>query len=698
MDDEVRLLLYAVALGSGVGLASIVRRRAAMTLWFHTGTLAALLVTSTVALLFPSLRGMLGVPAIAGFFALSLAPSLIVLGARRCARERSFHAAAGGLWTGAALLGFPGALLSEARLYSALAASERGRVDDARRRLLALVATGGLAGSQGGTTLAEALPLAGARRWQEALDVIDAAPSSAIAVLGIEARASAEVGDLPRALRACSRLVVRPDIYLVAARGVLAAAGRVEFLQDAEVRHLSVLRGPRGTADLAIARALEARGDCAPAHARYAAAARRGRGVIARDARLGLARLDEAAPRLVTPDNEATDGLVRLERQVEMAHVAGRDRALPRPTATIALTAITFAISAALFAYGGDDAFTLLSAGALSAPLVRADGEWWRLFSAMLLHGGWLHLVLNLACILPVGVLVERRMGAARTLIVYFGSGVLGSLASVYINGTQIGVGASGAAMGLIGALLVLLMRRPGLFTPIERKRWLSTLWLGVGATAAIGVLEADFIDNAAHGAGALGGALLALAILPVTAARAGGDSRVRRACVRVAAALLTGLAVVATVEAARSMHTWEGHQEVRAAGARATLPGWLRLTPTRDGGVVAERKPAEIAILIGSSPAVALRPTALLDASGELRRLFDAAGAPDAVVDELKIVPRTAAEAERLGPDWYIGVRFFVIRNGDAFALVRLPVGREAEDAYAFVLDDLRRTLAPTD
>ena len=35
------------------------------------------------------------------------------------------------------------------------------------------------------------------------------------------------------------------------------------------------------------------------------------------------------------------------------------------------------------------------TSGALSEPLVRGDGEWWRLFSAMLLHGGWLHLIFN---------------------------------------------------------------------------------------------------------------------------------------------------------------------------------------------------------------------------------------------------------------------------------------------------------------
>jgi len=703
VDAELRLLLYAVTFGSGVALFSIVRRGIAATLWFHAGALTALLVASLVALLVPALRDRLAVPVIVAFAALAIAPSLLILAARWCARERLFPIAAGGLWTGAALLGLPTSLRSEARLYGALAASERGDVEDAGRRLRALVVEGGLTAAHGGGTLAEALPLAGARRWEETLAVIDATPSSATAVLGIEARAAAETGDLGRALDACVQLEARSSAGLArttARRGVLAAAGHVEFLEDAERRGLGILRGPRGTADLLVGRAYEARGEVDPARARYAVAARRGRGALARDARRGLARLEDGAPRVLSVDAEQHEELARIEARTRADDAADGPPAA-RSVATLTLSAVTFVVSAMVIVFLGDDAFTLLAAGALSAPLVRGEGEWWRLFSAMLLHGGWLHLLLNVSCIVPIGVMVERRLGAARTLVIYVGSGLAGSLASVYVNGTEIGVGASGAAMGLIGALIVLLTRVPSLFSIMDRRRWLSMLWVGTIATGVIGALEAQFIDNAAHAAGALGGALLAFAIVPASWSTANAAEPMRgshRTAIRIAAALLTGVLVLAAVEAAKSLHEWEGQQEVRAAGARARLPGWMRLTRLPDGSVVAERPPMEIAILIGSAPDVPLRPTVLLDEGTQLRRLFDAVGAARELREDLRVQPRDDADARRLGEDWEHGIQFMVIVKGSAFALVRLPAGPVARQTYAPVIARLRETLAATD
>jgi len=714
VDAEARLLLYAVAFGAGFSLFSIARRRMLGALRFHAGALAALLTASCVALGIPDLRELLAVPTIIGFAVFALAPSLLILGSRRCARGRHFTLAARGLWTGAALLGLPASLHSESRLYGALAASERGDVESARSRLRALVSEGGLNAAHGGATLADALPLAGARRWGEALAVIDSAPSPATAVLGIEARAAAETGDLRRALRACERLAARGDAGVArqaAWRGVLAAAGRVEFLEDAERGRSALLRGPRGTADLVIGRAHEARGALGPARDRFAAAAHRGRGAVKRDARLGLQRLGEAAPRVLDVDDEELDDLLRVESRSRAEDVAEGPQCR-RAIATNLVSALTFVISAAVFLFVGDDAFTLLAAGALSEPLIRVDGEWWRLLSPMFLHGGWLHLILNLSCIVPVGILVERRIGASRTLIVYFGAGLAGSLASVFLNGTQIGVGASGGAMGLIGALMVLLRWRPALFTELERKRWLSTLWVGVIATGAIGLLEAQFIDNAAHGAGLLGGALLALAVAPPRRSRRSlGErqrharaDRLRSAGARLAAALLCGLVAAAGVEAVQGMRLWHGSQEIRAKGARVTVPAWLRVTPRPSGGVVAERPPMEISLFVGSTPDVPLRPTALLDEGTALRAFFDASGVPDEIDERLSVRLRDAAEpadvsqALTVDPDWEVGIQFLVVRNESAYVLVLLPIGSESERVYRAVLEDIRATLAPAD
>jgi membrane associated rhomboid family serine protease len=559
-----------------------------------------------------------------------------------------------------------------------------------------LAAVGGIPAAQGGRVLAEALPLAGARRWKEALAVLDASPGGAALLLAIEATAAAETGDLRRALRACARLADRADAavpHAGAVRAVLAAAGRTETLATAARARWPVLAG--ATPELLLGRAHEARGEGEAARGFYELAARRARRRALRDAQDGLERVDAGELRTATPDEVETDEILRLERwcrsQAETAAAAPR----VRPWATWIVTAVTALISATVTLQVGSDGFGLLAAGALSAPLVAGEGQWWRLFTAMVLHGGWLHLVLNLGCVVPVGTLVERRLGAARTLLLYLGSGLAGSVASVYLNATDVGVGASGAAMGLIGALLALMWRRPGRFQAIERRRWTSLLWIGVVATAVIGVLEHRYVDNAAHGAGLVAGAALALAVLPVTQ---GVETRLRRAGARLGAALLVALLGAALLESRAESAAWSEMRIVRARGASVELPGWLLTRPVPDGTVVVARPPAEIALLLGSSESGPPRPEALFPASGPLRDLLVAADVPDTLPEGEHVVDPTAAALEAgLALEWESGVRFSVLRAGDAWVLVRLPGDPVIEKAYEPLLRRVRTTLRAT-
>ncbi len=275
-------------------------------------------------------------------------------------------------------------------------------------------------------------------------------------------------------------------------------------------------------------------------------------------------------------------------------------------------------------------------------------------------------------------------------MIVYLAAGICGSLASVYLNGTPIGVGASGAAMGLIGALLVLLKRRPALFAAGERRRWQSMLWMGVLATAAIGLLEHDYFDNAAHGAGLLGGMLVALAVLPAADGRR--QRAWRRVGTRLGAALLTALLVAATVQAVRDVPEWTSLRIVRARGAVARLPGWLRTRPVRGGGLVAERPPAEIAVLLGALPDVAPDPLLLVPTDGALHDLVASADAARLLRGPLH---PAAVDVADLPPEWREGVRFVLLRSGAAFALVRLP-GGAPDPVYDALLAELRRSLRP--
>src|SRR5262249_56428754 len=79
-----------------------------------------------------------------------------------------------------------------------------------------------------------------------------------------------------------------------------------------------------------------------------------------------------------------------------------------------------------LQAFGGRE---ITEAGANYGPAIR-EGEYWRLVTSMFLHGGLLHLALNGWALFQLGSLLELLMGSRRMLLIYFASGVAGSLAS----------------------------------------------------------------------------------------------------------------------------------------------------------------------------------------------------------------------------------------------------------------------------
>jgi rhomboid protease GluP len=95
----------------------------------------------------------------------------------------------------------------------------------------------------------------------------------------------------------------------------------------------------------------------------------------------------------------------------------------------------------------------LVDMGALFGPLTVLKGEWWRLLSAMFLHGGMTHLLMNMVSLYLVGRGAEMYFDTKSYLSIYFFSGILGGLVSLYMHPVSVGVGASGAIFGIFGAL-----------------------------------------------------------------------------------------------------------------------------------------------------------------------------------------------------------------------------------------------------
>ena len=93
-----------------------------------------------------------------------------------------------------------------------------------------------------------------------------------------------------------------------------------------------------------------------------------------------------------------------------------------------------------------------------------AEGEWWRLVSAMFLHYGPLHLGMNMLVLWIIGPPLEEYFGHGRYALVYVVSGLAGSAGALLWSPNALTVGASGAIWGIMGAALVLEARKIWVF------------------------------------------------------------------------------------------------------------------------------------------------------------------------------------------------------------------------------------------
>ncbi|MBI5532029.1 MAG: rhomboid family intramembrane serine protease [Deltaproteobacteria bacterium] len=189
------------------------------------------------------------------------------------------------------------------------------------------------------------------------------------------------------------------------------------------------------------------------------------------------------------------------------------------PYATIAIGAVLTLLFAAEIAFGvGGRALTpnirtLVALGGLSRALAVDDGEYYRVFTAPLLHGSGIHLVLNLVALVMGGLVLETLLGRA-WLCALFAIGALGGAAgSLLANAPSVvSVGASGAIMGLLGAALVVSFRIPegGERTSVQ----MGVLRMLVPSLIPLATHRTgSAIDYGAHIGGAIAGALSAYAL-----------------------------------------------------------------------------------------------------------------------------------------------------------------------------------------
>lgn len=159
---------------------------------------------------------------------------------------------------------------------------------------------------------------------------------------------------------------------------------------------------------------------------------------------------------------------------------------------------------------GSENAVHMLNSGAANAALIVEGKEYYRLFTSMFLHFGMAHLANNMLVLFVIGDNLERAVGKARYLLIYFLSGIGGNLLSCYLDyqdgSMSVSAGASGAIFGVMGAMLYVLLVNHGRLEDLTVRQ----IAIMAGFSLYFGFTSSG-VDNAAHIGGLVSGFVLAL-------------------------------------------------------------------------------------------------------------------------------------------------------------------------------------------
>ena len=137
---------------------------------------------------------------------------------------------------------------------------------------------------------------------------------------------------------------------------------------------------------------------------------------------------------------------------------AGTPRLVMTPLLVAACAALYLVMIASSVPFFWPTASQLIGWGANEGSRVVLDHEYWRLLTMVFVHGGLIHLVVNMSSLAVIGPLVERLYGSLAFAVIYLAAGVGGALASLAASPVRVSVGASGAICGVLGALLAFLI------------------------------------------------------------------------------------------------------------------------------------------------------------------------------------------------------------------------------------------------
>lgn len=239
------------------------------------------------------------------------------------------------------------------------------------------------------------------------------------------------------------------------------------------------------------------------------------------DASLASAvRMRRESPLAIPRRDLGTEALAALNGAV-MEHereglIGGSSLVRPRPSVTYWLIGLNCAVFGVELMLGApNDGRRLFELGALFPPIVLDQGQWWRAFSASLLHVDFLHLFMNMLGLFMLGPFVELALGRLRYVACYFVCGVGSMLMIVLLTSyghlpPQLTLGASGSVMGMIGASGAIFVRAWLAHRNRMAIEGLKTILINVAIQVVFDITTPQ-VSLSAHMGGFLSGILLGL-------------------------------------------------------------------------------------------------------------------------------------------------------------------------------------------
>ena len=156
-----------------------------------------------------------------------------------------------------------------------------------------------------------------------------------------------------------------------------------------------------------------------------------------------------------------------------------------------------------------ENVYFMYTKGAMSAPAVLEDGEYYRLLTAMFMHFGIRPIMNNMLVLFVLGDNLERALGHVKYLIFYLLCGIGSNWVSMMAHSTDtmtVSAGASGAIFGVVGGLLYVVTANKGRLEDLSTRQLVImiffSLYLGYTSTG---------VDNTAHLSGLVIGIVLAI-------------------------------------------------------------------------------------------------------------------------------------------------------------------------------------------